>query len=164
MTNNWERIWKDLALWADLVKPQIPVVSVLDVQTRNQTRHLPDPEECEEAAVPNEGLRGLWINHRTLQMCNFIVCLLTVVESTTSQMCDWVATGDPLCATEKWSAWLVQNLTEHLLCMLHWPKSVLALSPSAIRPLCCSVTLSCVLGEVQLVVVTWLAADLYRGH
>lgn len=59
MTNNWERIWKDLALWADLVKPQIPVVSVLDVQTRNQTRHLPDPEECEEAAVPNEGLRGL---------------------------------------------------------------------------------------------------------
>ena len=33
------------------MKPQSPVVSVLDVQTRNQTRHLPDPEEFEGAVV-----------------------------------------------------------------------------------------------------------------
>jgi len=51
MTNNWERIWKDLAGWVDWVKPQSPAVSVLDVQARNQTRHLPDPEQFEGAVV-----------------------------------------------------------------------------------------------------------------
>jgi hypothetical protein len=33
------------------VATQIPVVGVVDVQTRNQTRHLPDPEQYEGAVV-----------------------------------------------------------------------------------------------------------------